>query len=59
MNFIERWAVRRITWMKPLDDLSIDELFKLQHDVGMELAKKLEVRGWERKMMGEQDVNKE
>jgi hypothetical protein len=53
MNFIERWVVRRITWMRPLEDLSLDELFKLQRDLGMEIAKRMEVQGWERKMKEE------
>lgn len=53
MNFIERWVVKRITWMRPLEDLSLDELFKLQHDVGMAIAHKVEVREWEKRMENE------
>lgn len=56
MNVIERWFVRRIKWVKPLDDLTLDELFKHQRDVGMAIAKKLEVQGWERKMKDKEET---
>jgi hypothetical protein len=42
MNFIERWAIKRITWIKPLEDLTLQELFKLQQDVGKAIQKKMD-----------------
>lgn len=59
INFIERWLIKNINWVKPLDDLSLEELFKLQHDVGMAIAKKMEVKGWEKLMGDEERVHDE
>lgn len=48
--FMLRRVLSRMEHTVVLDGLSLNELFALQRDVGLELAKKLEVRSWERKM---------
>jgi hypothetical protein len=55
MKLFERWFIKRINWVKPIEHLTLEELFKLQRDVGMAIAKKLEVKGWENKMEGKKD----
>ena len=50
MGCFDRWAVRHVKWIKPLDSLSLDELFQLQQDVGMAIAKKLEVKAVEKRL---------
>jgi len=41
MGLLNRWMVKRINWMKSLDDCTLQELFKLQQDVGKAIEKKL------------------
>lgn len=41
MNFFERWFVKKIKWVKPLDSLTLSELFQLQRDVGKAIGDKL------------------
>jgi hypothetical protein len=42
MKIIDRWLMRRITWAKPLDSLTLGELFLLQQKVGEAIAKHIE-----------------
>ena len=43
MKWFDRWVVRHTTWIKPLDDLSLEELNKLQQEIGKELEKRYKV----------------
>lgn len=44
MNLFDRWALKHVNWIKPLSSLSLQELYQLQRDVGMAIAKKLEIK---------------
>lgn len=50
MKWFDRWAIKHTTWIKPFDELTLQELSKLQQDIGNAIAKKLEVQNWEKQM---------
>lgn len=50
LGCFDRLAVRHAKWIKPLDSLTLNELFQLQKDVGMAIARKVEVKAFERRM---------
>ena len=44
MKFLDKWMVKHINWIKPLESLELHELFKLQNDLDRAIAKKLETK---------------
>lgn len=41
MGIVDNWLIKKIKWIKPLNSLTLDELFKLQQDVGKAIEFKL------------------
>ncbi|GAG71233.1 unnamed protein product [marine sediment metagenome] len=41
MGILDRLIIKRIKWIKSLDDCTLQELFKLQQDLGKAIEKKL------------------
>ena len=41
MSWLDRLIIKRIKWMKSFDDCTLQELFKLQQDLGKAIEKKL------------------
>lgn len=44
MKWLDRYLIKHITWMKPIDNCTLQELFQLQQDVGKAIAKKMEIK---------------
>ena len=45
MGLLERWVIKRINWIKPLDDLTLQELFTLQRKLGHAIESKVRDKG--------------
>lgn len=41
MKWLDKYLIKKANWIKSLDDCTLQELFKLQQDVGKAIENKL------------------
>lgn len=44
MKWFDRWVIRHTAWLKPLDDLTIEQLNELQQKIRESLEKKYKLK---------------